>query len=102
MRIRPLVADERDFKPWTIKAGGKSYSPPKKVTLAPYVHAERNRLYSDDRIRYPMKRVDFDPKGNRNPQIARQVRICPISWDEALDIIAREIKRVQSKYGTLP
>ena len=27
VRIRPLVADEKDFKPWTIEAGGKTYTP---------------------------------------------------------------------------
>ena len=64
-RILPLVADEADFRPWTIEAGGKQYSPPKKFNLAPMVHAERRRLYSDERIKYPMKRVDFDPNGER-------------------------------------
>ncbi len=67
-RVRPLVADEADFRPWVIEAGGKKYSPPKKFNLSPVVHAERRRLYSDERIKYPMKRVDFDPDGERNPQ----------------------------------
>ena len=35
VRVRPLVMEEGDLEPWIIKAGGKSYSPPKKVTLAP-------------------------------------------------------------------
>ena len=68
VRIRPLIAELDEFEPWRIEAGGKSYSPPSKFSLAPYVHAERNRLYSEDRIKYPMKRVDFDPDGDRNPQ----------------------------------
>ena len=67
-RIRPLVADEADFRPWVIEADGKKYSPPKKFNVAPMVLAERRRLYSDERIKYPMKRVDFDPNGERNPQ----------------------------------
>ena len=25
-RVRPLMIDERDFKPWTIDAGGKKYA----------------------------------------------------------------------------
>ena len=44
VRIRPLVADERDFKPWSIQAGGRTYTPPKKFNLAPYAHAERQRV----------------------------------------------------------
>ena len=66
-RIRPLVADEAEFRPWVIEAGGKKYSPPRKFNVAPMVLAER-RCSPDDRIKYPMKRVDFDPDGERNPQ----------------------------------
>ena len=98
-RIRPLVADEADFRPWVIEAGGKKYSPPKKFNLAPMVHAERRRLYSDDRIKYPMKRVDFDPNGERNPQNRGKSAYERISWDEALDIVSSEIARVRKTYG---
>ena len=45
-RVRPLVADEADFRPWVIEADGKKYSPPKKFNVAPMVLAERRRLYS--------------------------------------------------------
>ena len=98
-RILPLVADEADFRPWTIEAGGRSYSPPKKFNLAPMVHAERRRLYSDERIKYPMKRVDFDPNGERNPQNRGKSAYERISWDEALDIVSSEIARVKKSYG---
>jgi molybdopterin guanine dinucleotide-containing S/N-oxide reductase-like protein len=98
-RIRPLVADENDYKPWTIKAGNMSFSPPKKPTLSPYVHADRRRIYSDDRILYPLKRVDFDPNGERNPQNRGKSGYVRISWDEALDIVSSEIKRVTETYG---
>ena len=99
VRIRPLVADANDFKPWTIEAGGKRYSPPKKFNVAPFVLGERNRLYSEDRIKYPLKRVGFDPKGERNPQTRGTAPYERISWDEALDIVASEITRVQTTYG---
>jgi trimethylamine-N-oxide reductase (cytochrome c) len=99
VRIRPLVADEKDFKPWTIDAGGKSYTPPKKFNLSPYVHAERQRLYSENRIKYPMIREDFDPNGNRNQENRGKSPYKRISWDEALDVVAGEIKRVKETYG---
>jgi molybdopterin guanine dinucleotide-containing S/N-oxide reductase-like protein len=99
VRIRPLVADERDFKPWTIAAGGQKYSPPKKFNLAPYIHAERQRLYSEDRIKYPMIRSDFDPKGDRKPGNRGKSPYRRISWDEALDLVAGEAKRVKETYG---
>ncbi len=98
-RIRPLVVDEKDYKPWVIEAGGKKYSPPKKVTLSPYIHAERRRIYSDERIKYPMKRVDFDPNGERNPQNRGKSRYERISWDEAATLVASELTRVKETYG---
>jgi len=99
VRIRPLVADEADFRPWTIEADGVKYSPPKKFNLAPMAHAERRRLYSDERIRYPMKRADFDPNGARNPQNRGKSPYVRISWDEALDVVSGEIRRVKDTYG---
>ncbi len=98
-RVQPLIMQEEDFKPWTIEADGKKYSPPLKANLAPFVHAERTRLYSADRIKYPMKRVDFDPNGERNPQNRGKSGYERISWEEALDITANEIKRIQGEYG---
>ena len=97
--MRPLQVAPEDFKPWTIDAGGKKYSPPKALRLAPTACAERNRVYSDNRILYPMKRVDFDPKGERNPQNRGKSGYERISWDEALDIVAGEIKRLTEQYG---
>ncbi len=100
-RVRPLQIPEEDFpKPWVIEGSdGKKYSPPKAFRLSPPVHGERNRIYSEDRILYPMKRVDWDPNGERNPQNRGKSGYERISWDEALDIVSSEIKRVQSTYG---
>ncbi len=100
VRIRPLVADPKDFSPWTIAANGKKYTPPNKFFISPYVHTERTRLYSEDRIKYPYKRVDFDPKGNRNPQTRGKAPYTRISWDEALNIVAGEITRISDTYGS--
>jgi trimethylamine-N-oxide reductase (cytochrome c) len=98
-RIRPLLVDENDYQPWTIESGGRKFCPPKKATLSPYIHAERRRIYSEERIKYPMKRVDFDPNGERNPQNRGKSGYERISWDEALDLVAGELKRVKETYG---
>jgi trimethylamine-N-oxide reductase (cytochrome c) len=100
-RVRPLQIPESDFPaPWVIEASdGKKYSPPKAFRLSPPVHGEKNRVYSEDRILYPLKRVDWDPKGERNPQNRGKSGYERISWDEAIDLIAGEIQRVQSTYG---
>jgi len=99
IRIRPLVAQEKDFRPWTLEANGRKYTPARKFNLSPYVHAERERVYSEDRIRYPMKRVDFDPNGARNPQNRGKSPHQRITWDEALDMVGAEIRRVRETYG---
>ena len=61
--------------------------------------AYKKRIYSPNRILYPLKRVDWDPKGERNPQNRGKSGYVRISWDEALDIIVSEIKRIKKQYG---
>lgn len=95
-RIRPLQVPEEDYpKAWTVEdKTGKKYSPPKAMRVAQNIMAEKNRLYSKDRILYPMKRVDWDPNGDRNPQNRGISGYERISWDEAATLIADEIKRI--------
>ena len=92
-QIRPLQVPEEDYPtPWVVEdRNGKKYSPPKAMRLAQNILTERNRLYSEDRILYPMKRVDWDPNGERNPQNRGKSGYERISWDEATTIIANEL-----------
>ncbi|WP_258359135.1 molybdopterin-dependent oxidoreductase [Moorella sulfitireducens] len=99
IRITPIEFDEKDARSWTITARGKNFTPPRKTTVSPYTLAWKSMVYSPDRLLYPMKRVDFDPNGNRNPQNRGISGYERISWDEALDIVAGEIKRVKRQYG---
>lgn len=99
IRITPIEFDEKDAQPWTIKARGRSFSPPRKTTVSSHTLAWRSMVYSPDRLLYPMKRVDFDPNGERNCQNRGISAYERISWDEALDIVAKEIKRVKRDYG---
>lgn len=48
---------------------------------------------------YPLKRVDWDPKGERNPQNRGKSKYVRISWDEAAQIVADELKRQKKTYG---
>ena len=68
IRITPIEFDGQDAAPWTIKARGKSFTPPRKATVNSHTLAWKSMVYSPDRLLYPMKRVDFDPNGERNPQ----------------------------------
>ena len=99
VRMTPIEFDERDAGPWTIEARGKKFTPPRKTTVNPYTLAWKSMVYSDKRLLYPMKRVDFDPAGARNPQNRGTSAYERISWDEALDLVAGEIQRVKGEYG---
>ena len=61
--------------------------------------AYKKRVYSPNRILYPLKRVDWDPDGERNPQNRGISKYERISWDEALNILVKELKRIWAKYG---
>ena len=45
------------------------------------------------------KRVDFNPNGKRNQQNRGISGYKRISWEEALDIVSNEIKRVKKQHG---
>ena len=88
-------------------ARGQTFEPGDKTLPPPLSIAYKKRLYSPARIRYPMKRVDFDPAGapgstgpgGRNIQNRGVSKYERISWDEALDIVTGEMLRVKETYG---
>jgi len=99
VRITPIDFDASDAGPWTIEARGKTYTPPRKTTLAPHGQNFKSIIYAPNRLLHPMKRVDFDPNGERNPQNRGVSGYERISWDKAFDLVASEIKRLKEKYG---
>jgi molybdopterin guanine dinucleotide-containing S/N-oxide reductase-like protein len=99
LRTTPIDFDEKDAASWTINARGRSLTPRRQATVAPHALTMKSVVYSEKRILYPMKRVDFDPAGNRNPQNRGISGYERISWDEALDIVASEIRRQKSVHG---
>lgn len=99
-KITPLTIDDSDAASWSIEARGRVFTPPRSVTLAPYALAMRSMLYSKDRLLTPLKRVDWDPKGERNPQNRGISGYEPISWDEAFSLVADEIRRVNNEVGS--
>ncbi|NMM28919.1 MAG: molybdopterin-dependent oxidoreductase [Glaciimonas sp.] len=99
VRCTPIDFDETDAPSWSISARGKRFTPWRRATVNPYSLALKSQVYSDNRILYPMKRVDYDPNGERNPQNRGISGYERISWDEALDIVSREIKRQKKVHG---
>ena len=103
VRIKPFYYDAKykpeEFNPWKLEARGKVFKVPLKTMIPPFSLAYKKRVYSPNRIEYPLQRVDFDPGGERHPENRGKSKFKRITWDEATDIIAGEIKRIVEKYG---
>ena len=102
-RIRPYFY-EREYtdthcNPWKIEARGKTFQAPDRVTITPFGLGYKSRVYSPNRVRYPLKRVDWDPEGERNAHNRGKSKYVRISWDEAAQIVANELMRIKADYG---
>ncbi len=62
---------------------------PRQIRACQRGRSMRERIYSQDRIRFPMKRVGVRGEG----------KFERITWDEAIKTIASEWKRIREKYG---
>src|SRR5579871_2481806 len=90
------------------KIRGYSAHPVTRGFLCAKVAKYLDRVYSPDRVLYPMRRVA--PKGPSNGQVGTaalgraggaqlHAEFQRISWDEALDEIASRFKRIVSDFG---
>src|SRR3990170_2419132 len=60
--------------------------------------SQRMQVLAADRIKYPMKRKNWEPGGGKK-ELRGKDEWVRISWDEALNIVASETKRIKDKYG---
>lgn len=60
--------------------------------------AQRMQILGADRLKYPMKRKNWAPGGGQKELRGRDEWV-RISWDEALDLVAEEIKRIVATHG---
>jgi trimethylamine-N-oxide reductase (cytochrome c) len=91
-----------DPKGWTIRARGKEFTPPRRVTVTALGLQDKDKAYSYDRVLYPLIREDFveTPDGqNRHTENRGKSAYRRASWDEALGLVTREIRRIQDTYG---
>ena len=79
------------------KIQGDAEHPVTRGFLCAKVAKYLDRVYSPDRVLYPMRRIS--PKG---PSLAegRSAEWRRISWDEALDEISRRFRAIASKFGS--
>ena len=102
-RIRPLRLDdeytEDEINPWKLTVRGHTLASGLKTTLPPLAIGYKKRVYSKNRVPYPLKRVDWDPHGERHPETRGISGYERIGWDEAAQICADEIRRCVDEYG---
>ncbi len=99
VRTTPIDLTGEDAPSYAIQARGRRFVPRRQATVSPFALSIKSLVYSDKRLLRPMKRVDFDPKGERNPQNRGVSGYVPIGWDEALEIVCGEIKRMKREHG---
>ena len=99
VRMTPIDLDDDDKGDWVIEARGRTFRPPRRTTLSPHAQASRSMVYSPKRILTPLKRVDWDPDGERNTQNRGVSGYAAISWDEALDLVTAEMMREKRENG---
>jgi anaerobic dimethyl sulfoxide reductase subunit A len=61
--------------------------------------AQISNILSADRVKYPMKRKGWSPD-NPNGEMRGRDEWERISWDEAMEILVSEMKKVLDQYGT--
>jgi len=105
VRIRPHHWDwkytEAELKPGKLVARGKTFDFPKKSLQSHYAATYKKRVYSPNRIMYPLKRVDWEPGGDltkTNPQNRGKSKFKRVSWDYALNTVVSEIQRINETY----
>jgi trimethylamine-N-oxide reductase (cytochrome c) len=68
--------------------------------VMPMIEATPSLVYSPSRVMYPMVRKGFLEKGPKSDTAERGTNaFVRVSWDQALDLVARELKRVKAEFG---
>lgn len=68
--------------------------------VSPMIQALPSRTYAQTRVKYPYVREGYLKNRHKSDTSKRgSERFVRVSWDEVLDIVADEIKRVQKEYG---
>jgi len=97
VRVKPARFER--VRVYEIRVKGKVFTRPRKSLLSWFDLAYKKRVFSPNRVKYPLKRADWSPD-DRNPQNRGRSKFVRISWDEALDIIVKEIERIKATYGS--
>ena len=95
---RVYVEDGVPIKTRTDEAEEDSYAVPQRRACL-RGRAKMSEVFSPARIKYPMKRKNFS-LDKPNGELRGKDEWERISWDEALDLVAKGIKQTIDKYGS--
>jgi anaerobic dimethyl sulfoxide reductase subunit A len=70
-----------------------------QLRACPRGRARRQDTFGVDRLKYPMKRKNWEPLTGGQKELRGVDEWVRISWDEALDAVSAEIKHVIQEYG---
>ena len=104
LRIRPLHFEDKytkeEIKPWRSRRTARSSSPRSRATWPPTCSPTRSGSTPPTASSTPSsERWTGIPNGGAQPQNRGKSKYMRITWDEATDLIADEIRRVRETYG---
>ncbi len=99
VRSLPFQIPE-DVRLYEINTSRGVFKRSRKEVQMPLAYAWKQRIDCGTRVKYPLLRNDWSPE-NRNPHKRGSSGYKRISWDQALDIVVAELKRVHEKYGSM-
>jgi len=65
----------------------------------PRGRSHRNMIYSADKLRYPMKRKNWEPLTGGDKSLRGIDEWVRISWDEAIELVVTELENAKEKWG---
>ncbi len=96
--VKVLVKDGKVLRTKTDDTHPDSWEWPQSRSCA-MGHAMRQQIFGPDRLQYPMKRKHWQPFTGGDKSLRGKDEWVRISWDEALDAIAAELKHAKENYG---
>ncbi|MEG1434225.1 MAG: molybdopterin-dependent oxidoreductase [Gordonibacter sp.] len=71
----------------------------RQLRACPRGRSKRQDTFGADRLKYPMKRKNWEALTGGKKELRGKDEWVRISWDEALDIVAKELQNAIDKYG---
>lgn len=96
--VKVLVQDNMILRSKTDDTHPDSWEWPQSRSCA-MGHAMRQQITGIDRLKYPIRRKNWEPYTGGNKSLRGNDEWLRISWDEALDAIASELGHAKENYG---